>query len=53
MDNTDTILYACFLIAAMIGILLAFHGIGMICVWWREKWERKDVRMRWFMRRAK
>ncbi len=42
MDNIDMILHGCFLVCAMIGVLLIFHGVGLIYQWWRERWERKS-----------
>ncbi len=41
MDNLDTILFICSFAASVIAALLVFHGLGLLIVWFRERWERR------------
>lgn len=38
MDNLDMIIYICFFVAAIIGALLVFHGLGLIYLWLRDRY---------------
>jgi hypothetical protein len=54
MTYLDGILYICFMVAAMIGALIVFHGAGMLIYYFRgRRVEKYNNAGHWFFDRVK
>lgn len=52
LTNIDMILFICLFLAVLVLGLLLVHAIGLLWLWWSNRWERKTAHTvtPWFRR---